>query len=106
MDTLYASIKHDIILAIERSAVATYAKIDFRSADSFGLCLKKQIHIYRRLLSELNFAPFSEEKGITLFVCQDKNPSAFANLSQLKETLDEYIMTMEREGKDYLLTKP
>jgi hypothetical protein len=59
--------------------------------------LKKQIHIYRRLLSELNFAPFSEEKGITLFVCQDKNPSAFANLSQLKETLDEYIMTMEKE---------
>ena len=97
MDTLYASIKHDIILAIERSAIATYAKIDFRSADSFGLCLKKQIHIYRRLLSELNFAQFREESGIVLFFCQDKNPSAFANLSQLKETLDERIMTMERE---------
>lgn len=97
MDTLYASIKHDIILAIERSAVATYAKIDFRKADSFGLCLKKHVHIYHRLLSELNFIPFSEEKGFTLFVCQDKNPSAFANLSQLKKTLDEYIMTMERK---------
>ena len=97
MDTLYASIKHDIILAIERSSFSTYAKIDFRKADSFGLCLKKQIHIYHRLLSELNFAPFSEEKGITLFVCQDKNPSAFTDLSQLKETLDERIMTMERE---------
>ena len=97
MDTLYASIKHNIILAIERSAIATYAKIDFRQADSFGLCLKKQIHIYRRLLSELNFAPFSEESGIVLFFCQDKNSSAFANLSQLKETLDEQILKMERE---------
>lgn len=97
MDILYASIKHDIILAIERSAIATYAKIDFRSADSFGLCLKKQIHIYRRLLSELNFAPFREESGIVLFFCQDKNPSLFASPSQLKETLDERIMTMERE---------
>ena len=67
MDILYASIKHDIILAIERSVIATYAKIDFRSADSFGLCLKKQIHIYRRLLSELNFTPFMEEIGIILF---------------------------------------
>ena len=97
MDILYASIKHDIILAIERSAIATYAKIDFRSADSFGLCLKRYVNIYCQLLSELNFAPFSEEKGITLFVCQDKNPSAFTNLSQLKETLDERIMTMERK---------
>lgn len=97
MDILYASIKDNIILAIERSAIATYAKIDFRSADCFGICLKKQIHIYRRLLSELDFAPFSEEKGFTLFICQGKNPSAFTNLSQLKETLDEYIMTMERK---------
>lgn len=97
MDILYASIKHDIILAIERSAIATYAKIDFRKADSFGLCLKKHVHIYQRLLSELNFTSFSKGKGIILFVCQDKNPSAFANLSKLKETLDERIMTMERE---------
>ena len=97
MDILYASIKHDIILAIERSSFATYAKVDFRKASSFGLCLKKQVLIYRRMLSALNFTPFSEEKGITLFVCQDKNPSAFINLSKLKETLDEYIMTMERE---------
>lgn len=97
MDILYASIKHDIILAIERSAIATYAKIDFRSADSFGLCLKRYVNIYRRLLSELKFIPFREESGIVLFFCQDKNPSAFANLSQLKETLDERIMTMERE---------
>ncbi len=95
MDTLYASIKHDIILAIERSAIATYAKIDFRSADSFGLCLKKHVQIYHRLLSELNFIPFSEEKGFTLFVCQDKNPSAFTNLSQLKETLDKRISKLE-----------
>lgn len=97
MDTLYASIKNNIILAIERSSFSTYAKIDFRKADSFGLCLKKHVQIYRHLLSELNFTPFSEEKGITLFVCQDKNPSAFTNLSKLKETLDEYIMTMERK---------
>ncbi|MDY9920863.1 MAG: hypothetical protein U2P59_03450 [Synergistota bacterium] len=97
MDTLYARIKHNIILAIERSVIATYAKIDFRKADSFGLCLKKHVHIYRRLLSELNFTPFSEDPGIILFVCQDKNPSLFASPSQLKETLDEQIMTMERE---------
>lgn len=97
MDTLYACIKHNIILAIERSAIATYAKIDFRKADSFGLCLKKHVQGYRRLLSELNFTPFSEEKGITLFVCQDKTPQEFANLSQLKETLDEYIIKMERD---------
>lgn len=97
MDILYASIKHDIILAIERSAIATYAKIDFRSADSFGLCLKRYVHIYRRLLSELNFTPFSEEKGIILFVHQDEISSTFTNLSELKETLDEYIMTMEKE---------
>ena len=97
MDTLYASTKHDIILAIERSAIATYAKIDFRSADSFGLCLKRYVNIYRQLLSELKFVPFREESGIVLFFCQDKNPLAFANLSQLKETLDEQIMTMERE---------
>lgn len=97
MDTLYASIKHDIILAIERSSFSTYAKIDFRKADPFGLCLEKHVQIYRRLLSELNFTSFSEESGIMLFVFQDKNPSVFANLSQLKETLDEQIMTMEKE---------
>jgi len=97
MDTLYASIKHDIILAIERSSFSTYAKIDFRQADSFGLCLKKQIHIYRRLLSELNFAPFKEEPGLMLFVHKQRNTSPFPDLSKLKETLDERIMTMERE---------
>ena len=97
MDTLYASIKHDIILAIERSAIATYAKIDFRKADSVGLCLKRYVNIYRQLLSELNFIPFMEESGIILFVCHDKKTSVFANLSQLKETLDEHIMKMERE---------
>ena len=92
MDTLYASIKHDIILAIERSAIAIYAKIDFRSADSFGLCLKKQIHIYRRLLSELNFRPISEQHGLMLFVHQDKNP---LSLNLVTETLDEHISTLE-----------
>ena len=97
MDTLYASIKHNIILAIERSAIATYAKIDFRKADSFALCLKKHVHVYHRLLSELNFTPFSEEKGIILFVHQDEISSTFTNLSELKKTLDEYIITMERE---------
>lgn len=95
MDTIYASIKHDIILAIERSAFATYAKIDFRKADPFGLCLEKHVQIYRRLLSELNFTSFSEESGIMLFVCQDKNPSLFASPSQLKETLDEHIRKLE-----------
>ena len=97
MDTLYTSIKHDIIVAIERSEIATYAKIDFRKADSFGLCLKRDVHMYRHLLSELNFIPFMEESGIILFVCQDKTPSTFTNLPQLKKTLDEQIMTMERE---------
>lgn len=97
MDTLYASIKHDIILVIGRSSVSTYAKIGFKKADSFGLCLKKHVQIYRHLLSELNFTSFSEESGIMLFVCQDKNPSLFASPSQLKETLDEQILKMERE---------
>lgn len=105
MDTLYASTKHDIILAIERSAVTTYAKIDFRKADSVGLCLKRYVNIYRQLLSELNFIPFKEESSIILFVCQDKETSVFSNLSQLKRTLDERIMTLEREEKGNLLTK-
>lgn len=97
MDTLYASIKHNIILAIERSSFSTYERIDFRKAGSFGLCLKKHIHFYRQLFSELNFVPFSEETGIILFVCQDKNSSVFSNLYQLKKDMDEHIMTMERE---------
>lgn len=97
MDILYASIKHDIILAIERSVIATYAKIDFRKADSFGLCLNKHVQGYQRLLSELDFTPFKEEPGLMLFVHKQRNTSPFTNLSQLKETLDERIMTMERE---------
>lgn len=97
MDTLYASIKHDIILAIERSSFSTYAKIDFRKADSFGLCPNKHVQGYQRLLSDLNFTLFSEEPGLMLFVHQQRNTSPFTNLSQLKETLDERIMTMERE---------
>ena len=97
MDTLYASIKHDIILAIERSSFSTYAKIDFRKADSFGLCLNKYVHSYRHLLSDLNFTLFSEEPGLMLFVHKQRNTSPFPDLSQLKETLDERIMTMERE---------
>ena len=97
MDTLYASIKNDIVFAIERSSFSTYAKIDFRKADSFGLCLNKHVQGYQRLLSELDFTPFKEEPGIVLFFYQAKNPSAFANLSQLKETLDERIMALERE---------
>ena len=96
MDTLYASIKHDIILAIERSAIATYAKIDFRQADSFGLCLNKHVHMYRHLLSDLNFTPFTEEPGLMLFVHKERNTSPFPDLFKLKETLDECIMTMER----------
>ena len=97
MDILYASIKHDIILAIERSSFSTYAKIDFRKADSFGLCLNKHVQGYQRLLSDLNFSPFKEEPGLMLFVHKQRNTSPFPNLSQLKETLDKYIMTMERE---------
>ena len=97
MDTLYASIKHDIILAIERSSFPTYAKIDFRKADSFGLCLNKHVQGYRRLLSELNFTPLNEDPGIIIFVHKDNDPSVFANRSKLKETLDECIMTMEKE---------
>ena len=97
MDTLYASIKHDIILAIERSSFSTYAKIDFRKADSFGLCLNKHVQGYQRLLSDLNFSPLTEEPGIMLFVHKQRNTSPFSNLSQLKETLDERIMALERE---------
>ena len=97
MDTLYASIKHDIILAIERSSFSTYAKIDFRKADSFGLCLNKHLQGYQRLLSDLNFSPLTEEPGIMLFVHKQRNTSPFSNLSQLKETLDERIMALERE---------
>lgn len=97
MDTLYASIKNDIILAIERSSFSTYAKIDFRKADSFGLCLNKYVHSYRHLLSDLNFTMFSEEPGLMLFVHKQRNTSPFPDLYKLKETLDERIMTMERE---------
>ena len=97
MDTLYASIKHDIILAIERSSFSTYAKIDFRKADSFGLCLNKHLQGYQRLLSDLNFTLLTEEPGIMLFVHKQRNTSPFSNLSQLKETLDERIMALERE---------
>ena len=97
MDTLYASIKNDIILAIERSSFSTYAKIDFRKADSFGLCLKKHVHGYQRLLSDLNFSQFKEEPGLMLFVHKQRNTSPFPDLLKLKETIDEHIMTMERE---------
>ena len=97
MDTLYASVKDNIILEIERSSFSTYAKIDFRKADSFGLCLKKHVHSYQRLLSDLNFTPFTEEPGLMLFVHKERNTSPFPDLFKLKETLDECIMTMERE---------
>lgn len=46
MDTLYARIKENIVLDIEKYSYAFYAKIDFRKADSFGLCLKKHIYLY------------------------------------------------------------
>ena len=98
MDTLYISIKNDIILAIERSSFSTYAKIDFRKADSFGLCLNKHVQGYQRLLSDLNFSPFKEESGLMLFVHKQRNTSLFTNLSQLKETIDNRIMTMDRDG--------
>ena len=97
MDTLYASIKDNIMLAIERSSFSTYAMIDFRKADSFGLCLHKHVHSYRRMLSDLNFTPFSEEPGLMLFVHKQRSTSPFPDLSKLKETLDEHIMSMERE---------
>ena len=97
MDTLYASIKNDIVFAIERSSFSTYAKIDFRKADSFGLCLNKHVQGYQRLLSDLNFSQFKEKPGIMLFVHKQRNTSPFPDLSQLKETLDNRIMTMERE---------
>lgn len=97
MDTLYASIKNDIVFAIERSSFSTYAKIDFRKADSFGLCLNKHVQGYQRLLSDLNFSQFKEEPGIMLFVHKQRNTSPFPDLSQLKETLDERIMALERE---------
>ncbi|MCK9558279.1 MAG: hypothetical protein M0R50_09605 [Candidatus Cloacimonetes bacterium] len=97
MDTLYASIKHDIILAIERSSFSTHAKIDFRKTSSFGLCLNKYVHSYQQLLSDLNFTLFSEEPGIMLFVHKERNTSPFPDLSKLKKTMDEWIMTMERE---------
>ena len=97
MDTLYASIEHDIILAIERSSFSTYAKIDFRKADSFGLCLNKHVQGYQRLLSDLNFSQFKEKPGIMLFVHKQRNTSPFPDLSQLKETIDNRIMTMDRD---------
>ncbi|MDY9920860.1 MAG: hypothetical protein U2P59_03435 [Synergistota bacterium] len=73
MHTLYARIKHNIILAIERPTIETYEKIDFRKADSFGLYLKKQIQSYSRLLSELNFSRFREGNGAIIFMCQNKD---------------------------------
>ncbi|MEA4873393.1 MAG: hypothetical protein VB076_11375 [Synergistaceae bacterium] len=94
MDTLYAHIKDNIILAIEKSSFATYAKIDFREADSFGLCLKKEIHLYRRLLSEFKFDLIHEDKGLLLYVHPDKT-LPISNL--IKETMDDYITKMERE---------
>lgn len=97
MDTLYASIKHDIILAIDRSSFSIFANIDFRDTYPSDPNQKKYVDIYRRLLSELNFCTFSEEADLILFEWKNDYPSAFNDLSQLKQTLDERIMTMERE---------
>ena len=94
MDTLYPRIKNNIVLAIDRSSFATYAKIDFREADSFGLCLKKQIYLYRRLLSEFKFHLIHEDKGPLLYLPLDKTLS-ISNL--IKETMDDCIIKMERE---------
>ncbi len=85
MDTLYACIKHNITLAIERSSVAIYAKIDVRKADSFGLCLNKYVQGYQCLLSDLNFTPLTEEPGLMLFVHKERNTSPFPDLSKLKK---------------------
>lgn len=94
MDILYSCIKGDVLLAIERSAFATYAKIDFRNADTSGSCVKKYVSIYRRLLTELNFTIMLEDKDIFLFVCKDKKAPA-SNF--IKETIDDRIIQIERE---------
>lgn len=75
MDTLYSRIKNNIVLVIEKSPFVTYTEINFREADSFGLCLKKEIHLYSRLLAETKFNLIHEDKGLLLYVHPDKNPS-------------------------------
>lgn len=93
MDTLYARIKYNIALAIERCSLFTYPKIEFRKADSFGLCLKKHIHLYRQILKELKFDFMYEDKGILLYVHPDNNSST---PNFIKETMDYCIIKMER----------
>jgi len=97
MENLYIHMNRRITLMIERSSFSIFANIDFRNADPSEPNLKRYTDIYRRLLSELNFTPISEQPGLMLFVQKDKNPSAFYNLSKLKETLDERIIKMEKE---------
>lgn len=97
MEDLYIHKNDSIKLVIERSSFSIFANIDFRDANPSEPTLKKYADIYRQLLLELNFSPISEQPGLMLFVHKDKNPSAFSNLSKLKETLDEQIMTMERD---------
>lgn len=93
MDTLYARIKYNIALAIERCSLLTYPKIEFRKADSFGLYLKKHIHLYRQILKELKFDFMYEDKDILLYVHPDKN-SSIPNF--IKETTDDCIIKTDR----------
>lgn len=97
MEKLYIHENDNFKLVIERSTFSIFANIDLRDTDPSEPDLKKYVDIYRRLLSELNFSTFNNEADLILFVCEDNNPSAFNDLSQLKKTLDERIMTMERE---------
>ena len=97
MEKLYIHENDSFKLVIERSTFSIFANIDLRNADTSEPDLKKYVDIYRRLLSELNFTPFSEEPGLMLFVHKDQNPSKFASLSKLKETLDERITKIEKE---------
>ncbi len=94
MDTFYVRIKDYIVLIIERSSYTSYAKIDFRKVASFGLCLKKHIHLYYQLLAELKFDPMHEDKSFLLCVYQDQN-SSISNF--INETLYDCIIKRERE---------
>ena len=77
MDTLYVRIKDNIVHAIERSSFATYAQIDLREANLFELCPKKEIHLYSRIIAELESELIHKGKYPFLYVNQDQNLLAY-----------------------------
>ena len=86
MNTFYARKKDNIVLDIEKYPYAFYAKIDFRKALSFGLCLKKHIYPYNQ------FDFMHEDKSLSLYAHPDKNPF-IANF--INEIMNDHTINME-----------